>query len=242
MYREIHEISPPHLTHPGWHLLNTHMHRVTGSMGVRCLAQGWRHPSSRQFHQSSLKDAGFRQRQTAIHAHTHSWGDLETSVNLTCMFLDHGRKPGCPERTHTCTRRTCKLHTERAPAGIQTRYFLAVKRQLNTTPPIHYTDLFILFKMENFLNFVQTVESKMVFEAPLMYTHVLLLQKTCYCITSIHPSIFYTPLIRWSGRGGAWAYSSGHRARGGVHPKQVASPSQGHTETNKTNNHTHTQS
>jgi len=24
-----HEVTPPHLTHPGWHLLNTHMHRVT---------------------------------------------------------------------------------------------------------------------------------------------------------------------------------------------------------------------
>ena len=52
-----------------------------------------------------------------------------------------------------------------------------------------------------------------------------------------HPSIFYTRLIRPSGRGGAGAYPSGHRARGGVHPGQVASPSQGHTETNKTNNH-----
>jgi len=36
----------------------------------------------------------------------------------------------------------------------------------------------------------------------------------------IHPSIFYTRLIR----------RSGHRARGGVHPGQVASPSQGPTE------------
>ena len=54
---------------------------------------------------------------------------------------------------------------------------------------------------------------------------------------SIHPSIFYTRLICQSGRGGAGAYPSGHRARGGVHPGQVASPSQGHTETNETNNH-----
>jgi len=44
----------------------------------------------------------------------------------------------------------------------------------------------------------------------------------------IHPSIFYTRLIHRSGRGGAGA----HRARGGVHPGQIASPSQGHTETN----------
>ena len=46
------------------------------------------------------------------------------------------------------------------------------------------------------------------------------------------PSIFYTRLIRRSGGGGAGAYPSGHWARGGVHPGQVASPSQSHTETN----------
>ena len=49
---------------------------------------------------------------------------------------------------------------------------------------------------------------------------------------SIH---FLYRLIRRSGRGGAGAYPSGHRAKGGVHPGQVASPSQGHIETN---NHT----
>ena len=57
--------------------------------------------------------------------------------------------------------------------------------------------------------------------------------------TLFHPSIFYTHLFRRSGRGGAGTYPSGHRARGGVHPGQVASPSQGHTETN---NHTHSHS
>ena len=57
---------------------------------------------------------------------------------------------------------------------------------------------------------------------------------------NIHPSIFYTCLIRRSGRGGAGAHPSGHWAIGGVQPGQVASPSQGHTETNETNNtHTH---
>jgi len=77
MYREIHTISPLHLTHPGWHLLNTHIHRVThswrqmpypGAVGShsqdpftgpreQCLAQGHLgcgkavdcHPSSYQF-------------------------------------------------------------------------------------------------------------------------------------------------------------------------------------------------
>ena len=53
----------------------------------------------------------------------------------------------------------------------------------------------------------------------------------------IHPSIFYTHLIRRSGRGGAGAYPSSHRARGGVLLGLATSPSQGHTETNETNNH-----
>ena len=52
------------------------------------------------------------------------------------------------------------------------------------------------------------------------------------------PSFFYTRLIRRSDHGGDGAYTSGHRARGGVHPGQIASPSQGHTETNETNSHT----
>ena len=51
----------------------------------------------------------------------------------------------------------------------------------------------------------------------------------CIClfnaITNIHPSIFYTCLIKLSGRGGAGAYPTGHRVRGAVHPGQVASPS-----------------
>jgi len=44
--------------------------------------------------------------------------------------------------------------------------------------------------------------------------------------TSIHP--FSIPSLRRSGRGGAGAYPSSHRGKGGVHPGQVASPSQGH--------------
>jgi len=45
------------------------------------------------------------------------------------------------------------------------------------------------------------------------------------------------PLNPIQGHGGAGAYLSCHWARGGVHRGQVASPSQGHTERNKTNNH-----
>jgi len=55
-------------------------------------------------------------------------------------------------------------------------------------------------------------------------------------IPSIHFVYPFNPSV---GSRGAGAYPSGHRARGGVHPGQVTSPSQGHTETNETNNHTH---
>ena len=38
---------------------------------------------------------------------------LETPINLTCLFLDGGRKLEYPERTHAYPGRICKLHTER---------------------------------------------------------------------------------------------------------------------------------
>ena len=45
---------------------------------------------------------------------------------------------------------------------------------------------------------------------------------------TIHPSIFYTRLIRRSGRRGPGAYPSSHWARGGGDPGQVTSPPRGH--------------
>jgi len=60
------------------------------------------------------------QRQTTTHTLTLTPKDnLESPINLTCMFLDSGRKLDYPERTHTYTGRTCKLHTERPQAGIE---------------------------------------------------------------------------------------------------------------------------
>jgi len=44
---------------------------------------------------------------------------LETPINLTCMFLDSGRKPEYLERTHAYTGRTCKHHTERPQPGVE---------------------------------------------------------------------------------------------------------------------------
>jgi len=44
---------------------------------------------------------------------------LESAVNQTCMFLGGGRKPEYVQRSHACTGRTCKLHTERPQPGFE---------------------------------------------------------------------------------------------------------------------------
>ncbi|MEQ2243287.1 hypothetical protein ILYODFUR_005529, partial [Ilyodon furcidens] len=63
--------------------------------------------------------------QTAMHTLIHTpKGNLELPINLTGMFLDCGRKPEYPVRTHACTGRTCKLHAERPQLGIEPRTFL----------------------------------------------------------------------------------------------------------------------
>ncbi|XP_068509357.1 PHD finger protein 14 isoform X10 [Syngnathus scovelli] len=46
-------------------------------------------------------------------------GSLECSICLPSMFLGCGRKPECPEKTHTGMGRTCKLHTGRVGDGIK---------------------------------------------------------------------------------------------------------------------------
>ncbi|MEQ2302618.1 hypothetical protein AMECASPLE_008506 [Ameca splendens] len=59
--------------------------------------------------------------------HTHSStskGNVERPINLTVMFLDCGRKPEYPERTHKCKGRTFKLHAERATPGVEPWTFL----------------------------------------------------------------------------------------------------------------------
>jgi len=43
--------------------------------------------------------------------------NIESPINLTCMFLDSGRKLEYPERTHAYTGRTCKLPTEQPQLG-----------------------------------------------------------------------------------------------------------------------------
>uniref|UniRef100_A0A3Q2FPJ7 Regulatory factor X7a n=1 Tax=Cyprinodon variegatus TaxID=28743 RepID=A0A3Q2FPJ7_CYPVA len=48
---------------------------------------------------------------------------------LTVLFLDCGRKLEYPERTHTCTGRTCKLHAKRPRVRNRTRNLLASRQQ-----------------------------------------------------------------------------------------------------------------
>ena len=58
-----------------------------------------------------------------INNHTHRI-NLESPLNLTCMFFNSGRKLEYPERTHTCMGRTSKLLTERSQPGFEPRTLL----------------------------------------------------------------------------------------------------------------------
>ena len=60
-----------------------------------------------------------RSTQTNNHARSLLRTILESPINLTCMFLDGGRKPEYLERSHAYTGRTCKLHTEKPKVGIK---------------------------------------------------------------------------------------------------------------------------
>ena len=53
------------------------------------------------------------ERQTTVQLTFTPTDNLDSPINLTCMCLDGGRKPEYPERSHTYTGRTCRLHTER---------------------------------------------------------------------------------------------------------------------------------
>ena len=61
-----------------------------------------------------------RDKQPHTRSHSLLRTILESPINLTCMFLDGGRKPEYPERTHAYTGRTCRLHTERSQSGDRT--------------------------------------------------------------------------------------------------------------------------
>ena len=60
-----------------------------------------------------------RDKQPHTCSHSLQGTNLETPINLTFMFLDGGKKPEYPERTHAYTGRTCKLHTERPQLGVE---------------------------------------------------------------------------------------------------------------------------
>ncbi|MEQ2293607.1 hypothetical protein AMECASPLE_035314 [Ameca splendens] len=76
--------------------------------------------TGRQSIAGQLRD--IKDKQQSTHPFTPK-GNLERPVNLTVMFLDCGRKPEYPVRTHACTGRTFKLHAERP------QDFLAARQQ-----------------------------------------------------------------------------------------------------------------
>ena len=55
---------------------------------------------------------------------THTYGQFRLINSPDKHVLDYGRKPECPEKTHTCTGRTCKLHTERPEPRFEPQTFL----------------------------------------------------------------------------------------------------------------------
>jgi len=50
--------------------------------------------------------------------------NAESSVNLTCMIVDGGRKLEYQQRINACTGKTCKLHTERPQLRFKVGTFL----------------------------------------------------------------------------------------------------------------------
>ncbi|MEQ2167019.1 hypothetical protein GOODEAATRI_034529 [Goodea atripinnis] len=76
--------------------------------------------------------------QATMHPHTlTAKSNLVRPINLTCMFLDCGRKAEYQERTHICKGRTCELHAERPQAQISTQEFLAARKQLHHRVAAH---------------------------------------------------------------------------------------------------------
>lgn len=71
--------------------------------------------------------------------HTKS---CQSPANLTCTSLDCGRRLESPDRSHTDTERTCKLHTDRLTCGSDPR---------STTLPLFSDGLCFTDKTMNWL-------------------------------------------------------------------------------------------
>ena len=65
---------------------------------------------------------------------THTYSQFRQIISPKSMSLDRGRKPECPEKTHTCTGRTYKLHTER-PEPRNPKPSCCETTVLTTAPP-----------------------------------------------------------------------------------------------------------
>ncbi|MED6283443.1 hypothetical protein CHARACLAT_008791 [Characodon lateralis] len=78
------------------------------------------------------RKAGYTLDRSPAHPRATQTGkttNVERPIDLTVMFLDCGRKPENPERTHTYMGRTCSLHAERPHAWSRTQDLLAAMQQ-----------------------------------------------------------------------------------------------------------------
>ncbi|MED6254326.1 hypothetical protein ATANTOWER_023069 [Ataeniobius toweri] len=59
--------------------------------------------------------------------------NMKRTIRTALLWKRHGngsfRMPEYLERTHACMGRTCKLHAERPPAGIQAQDLVAARQQ-----------------------------------------------------------------------------------------------------------------
>lgn len=94
-------------------------------------------------------------RQASIQLTFTPSDNLDSPINLICVFLDCESKLPNPERTHAITGRTCKLHIE--GLGIEPTTFQLWGGNAiycNTLSPLHFSFPFILRKCaSNALNF-----------------------------------------------------------------------------------------
>lgn len=77
-------------------------------------------------------------------------GKLERLSNLTAMFLDYGRKPDYPERTHTCAYREYGNSMQKVPRqGSNPKTFKATVLPTHITHNIYNTSTAYIFRLSN---------------------------------------------------------------------------------------------
>ena len=121
------------------------------------IGRGWVHPE-----QVTSPSQGHTETNNLTRSHSLLTTILYTPINLTCMFLDGGRKLEYPERT-------CKLHTERPQPGVEpgtlllwgdgANHHTTVQAQFKL---IHHMDCFVNASLIRHLQYISEEISHLV--------------------------------------------------------------------------------